>query len=253
MVEHVVGILANAVDEIVVVTSESLALPPLSSYGARIVRDRQPALGPLAGIRDGLAALESDAQFAFVTSTDAPFLTEAFVGALLDRNCACAPLAEGFVQVLSAVYPKAGWQVADRLLGEGAGRPLQLLESVGYEAVDCGPNLHDSGFGTGRPAWHGFNTPQAYLEAVREVDPLAKAEVELVGRAFEGQASPRMKVPVGTLGEVLANWPESLGLVRDGVVDEGFRVSLGGNEIVQDLKVPVGPGESVRVTQVTSG
>src|SRR5437867_3338893 len=78
MISHVVGILRQAVDSVVVVTSASLDLPRLD---AKIVRDRDPKLGPLAGIREGLEAIEAD--LAFVTATDAPFLTSAFIRKML--------------------------------------------------------------------------------------------------------------------------------------------------------------------------
>ena len=46
MVAHVVSVVRSAVDEVVVVASEKLELPRLD---ARVVRDREPELGPLAG------------------------------------------------------------------------------------------------------------------------------------------------------------------------------------------------------------
>ena len=67
MIAHVVSILRPIVDEVVVVASDGLELPPLD---ARVVRDREPARGPLAGIREGLEQIRTD--FAFVTGTDAP-------------------------------------------------------------------------------------------------------------------------------------------------------------------------------------
>ena len=74
MVQHVVGVLRQVVDEVVVVTSEELDLPPLD---ARIVRDEQPEQGPLAGLAVGLRACE--ASLCYATSTDAPFLDADFV------------------------------------------------------------------------------------------------------------------------------------------------------------------------------
>ena len=52
IVVHVAGVLRSVVDEVVVVASDSLELPPLDARG---VGDREPARGPLAGLRDGLA------------------------------------------------------------------------------------------------------------------------------------------------------------------------------------------------------
>ena len=243
MIEHVVTVLMEAVDEVVVVTSESLELPSVSSLGARLVTDREPERGPLAGIRDGLLALESDAEFAFVTSTDAPFLTQAYVSAMLDRERACAPLSEGFVQVLSGVYSRGGGAVADRLLGEGVGRPLRLLEALDYEQIEFSVDE--------RPvAWHGFNTAEAYLDSVRGIEPDAKAEIEFVwGEGARTECPPR-EVPVGTLGEVLASCGDFSAWADEGLVPDSCRVEVGSGEILRQLSVPVGPRERVRVTDV---
>jgi molybdopterin-guanine dinucleotide biosynthesis protein A len=235
MIEHVVRQLAEVVDEIVVVTSETLALPELP---ARVVQDRESERGPLAGIRDGLAAVESE--FAFVTGTDAPFLSAPFVSRMLAIGKPCAPKSDGHIQVLCAVYPSAGWKEADRLLEKGSGRPLHLLEALGYEAIDFG--LDDSS-----PPWRGFNTPEAYLAGVRELDPSATVEIELSGHAARENEVTKRSAPVGTLGEILSAWPASAGLVTAGSVASPFVVSIGGRDLVRDLSVPIGPGESVRV------
>jgi molybdopterin-guanine dinucleotide biosynthesis protein A len=245
MIEHVVAQLASAVEEVVVVTSEAVDLPPLP---ARIVRDRDSERGPLAGIRDGLAAVDSE--YAFVTSTDAPFLTGSFVSRILDVGKPCAPKSEGHIQVLCAVYPSAGWKEAERLLEAGVGRPLRLLESLGFETLDFDRDFAPDG--APRP-WHGFNTPQAYLDCVRVRDPMATAEVELLGRASLAIKDTKQTVPVGTLGEVLACWPESLGLIVEGRVARSHLVSLGGRDLVRDLAVPVGPGECVSILDALAG
>lgn len=244
MIEHVVGVLRPLVDEIVVVTAEDLELPPID---ARVVRDREPDRGPLAGLRDGLLATQSE--FAFVTSTDVPHLPTAYVEALFARGRACAPVADGHVQVLSAVYPKEGGRVAEELLSEGRGRPLHLLEALDYEGVDereLGP-LDEP-----KP-WQGFNTPEAYLAAVRAHDPSARAEVELLGRSALHADETRHSIPVGTLGEVLGILPDSLGLLDGDRVAKPYLVSLGGRDVVRDLSLPVGPGERVSVIDALAG
>ena len=113
MIAHVVSILRPLVDEVVVVASDGLELPPLD---ARVVRDREPALGPLAGIREGLEQIRTD--FAFVTGTDAPFLSPAFVTKLLSCGCAVAPEIDGHFQTLAAVYPRSALERIDAMLAE---------------------------------------------------------------------------------------------------------------------------------------
>jgi len=241
MIEHVVTRLRSVVDEVIVVRSETLELPPLP---ARIVVDRAPGLGPLAGIREGLAA--TDAELAFVTGTDSPFLTSEFVERLFAIGQAAAPVAEGHVQVLCAVYPGAAAEAASRLLAEGIKRPLALLEAEGFKPVELAEDE--------RPEpWRGFNTPEAYLAAAREVAADATAEVELLGRAALRAEQTRWRVPIGTLAEVLAALPDSLGLVEDGRVSRAHLVSLGGRDLVRDLALPVGPDERISVIDALAG
>jgi molybdopterin-guanine dinucleotide biosynthesis protein A len=245
LVEHVVERLRPAVDEVVVVTSADLDLPPLE---ARVVRDREPERGPLAGLRDGLAAVESD--FAFVTATDAPFLTPAYVGAMLDRGVACAPVADGHVQVLSAVVPRAGAALAERLLTAGRARPLALLEALDFVAIDEGElDVGET------PPWLGFNTPEAYLDAVRAEDPGAQCEVELLGRAATDGVPPVVTSPVGSLGDVLAHVTtgRDLTLVEEDRIARAHLVSLGGRDLVRARGLPVGPGERVTVLDAQAG
>ena len=93
--------LREAVDEVVVVTSEELEPPPVD---ALLVRDSAPAEGPLQGLAEGLARVE--APLAFVTGTDAPFLRADFVRAMLAFGVPVALVQDGFVQTLAAVYPR---------------------------------------------------------------------------------------------------------------------------------------------------
>ena len=243
MIEHVVDRLRPVVDEIIVVTSGDLSLPSLP---AKIVSDRESGLGPLAGIREGLAAARSE--WAFVTSVDAPFLGGAFVKALFDVGTAAAPVAEDHVQVLSAIYPRDAWKKADALLSRGVRRPRTLLEEVGYEPLD----LPASG---GRPAWTGFNTPGEYLDCVREIEPGATAEVEFLGRAAAilPTETSLQRVPVGTLGEIFQGLIGAASLVESDRIGKAHLVSLGGRDLVRDLSVPVGSEERVSVIDAMVG
>ncbi len=244
MIEHVVGVLRPVVDEVIVVTSEQLDLPELDAH---VVRDRAQDQGPLVGIRDGLAATR--AELAFVTSTDAPFLTSACVEALLAQGVACAPAVDDFVQVLCAVYPGAARERAAALVESGARRPLDLLRSLDYR-----PLSEASVRRPGEPApWRGFNTPEDYLAAVREVDPDASCEVEMLGRAALRAEPPQRRLPVGLLGELLAHEPASLGVVEAGRVSRRHLVSLGGRDLVRELSVPVGPDERISVIDALAG
>ena len=169
MVEHVCAVLGEVVDELVVVGSADLDLPPLD---ARRVTDREPGLGPLAGIREGLEAIT--APRAFVTATDAPFLTPALVRSLLARGDAVAPVVDGHVQTLCAVYPRSLVRTAGELIASGRLRPLSLLEAAEFVRVPA-EELPDPS------SVRGFNTPAEYLEAIRADDPRARVTVEYGG------------------------------------------------------------------------
>jgi molybdopterin-guanine dinucleotide biosynthesis protein A len=241
MIAHVVSILSPIVDEVVVVASPALELPPLE---ACVVRDREPALGPLAGIREGLEQIR--AEFAFVTGTDAPFLSPAFVTAMLSYECAAAPEVDGYVQTLSAVYPRNALDQIGAMLADGRDRPLRLLEELGYRKL-CAGELPDP------QSVRGFNTPDEYLKAVSESEGRATATLEFRGRARMVTGRSELEVPVGTLGDVLAPFQPSIGILEGDVVAKPFSISLNGRGLACSAAIPVGPGERICVLDAAAG
>jgi molybdopterin-guanine dinucleotide biosynthesis protein A len=241
MIAHVVESLRPVVDEVVVVASEELELPPLD---ARTVRDREPGLGPLAGIREGLGHVQ--AELAYVSGTDAPFLTSAFVKAMLSHRCPAAPEVEGHVQTLAAVYPRAALPCAEAMLEAGRMRPLHLLEAMNYHRVP----EHDL---PDLASVRGFNTPAEYLRAVREAPGRATATLEFTGRSRVAAGRHELEVPIGTLSEVLSHAPADLELLCGTRVAKHFLVSLDGRSFVRDAKIPIGPGEHVIVLDASVG
>ncbi len=263
LIEHVVATLAPYVDETIVVTSRDFALPAsIEALGARLVMDSEPARGPLAALRDGLRAARSSA--AFVTSTDAPFLTPEHVLALFERAerdgaggglLAVVPRAEGHLQVLSAVYPRALAEPADALLVGGDASPAMLLARTRHRVVE-GELAAFAEASAGRPApWTGFNTPAEYLALARVRDPRACARLEW--RPAAASLSPPMssgvaraaiayEVPIGLLGEVLQALPRE---VEEALARSPCEIALGGIALGEDpdLSLPVGPGERVSV------
>jgi len=235
MVAHVVSVLRPIVDEVVVVASERLDLPALD---ARVVRDRTPELGPLAGIREGLEQIS--AEFAFVTGTDAPFLSPAFVRALLSYGCAAAPEIDGYVQTLAAVYPREAAERIGAMLAAGRTRPLELLEALGYKRVSAS-ELPDP------QSARGFNTPVEYLAAVRESEARPTAMLELRGRARSAVGRSEIEVPVGTLGDVLGPICPAIEILDGGVIAPLYSIALNGRAVGASTAIPIGPGERVCV------
>ncbi|MGH0037446.1 MAG: molybdenum cofactor guanylyltransferase [Myxococcota bacterium] len=241
LVEAVVRSLLEAVDRVVVVHSGAFELPRLP---VPVVLDREPGLGPLAGIREGLHALPGG--LAFVASTDAPFLSPGFVGSMLGFGGAAALEQDGFVQTLCAVYDAGRASAADALLESGARRPLALLEASGYRRV-APAEVEDA------DSIRGFNRPEEYLAAVRDRQPGARSTLEFLGRARRAMGRECMDVPVGRLGEVLGHAEPALRVCADGAVAKPFLVSLNGRDFVRDPALPVGPGDRVFVMDSAVG
>jgi molybdopterin-guanine dinucleotide biosynthesis protein A len=237
MIEHVVGVLRQAVEDVVVVTSAELDLPALE---ARIVRDREPRLGPLGGIREGLEA--SRAGLCYATSTDAPFLTPAFVRAVLSYGGAAAPDVDGFVQSMAAAYPRALAPVAAQLITEGRMRPLFLLEAGGFRRIAASelPDIE---------SLQNLNTSDDYLAALRRDGAHMSATVELFGVARTKAGVASFDVPAGRLGDVLRAVEERTGLKLEGA----YLASLNGRQFVREPSVPVGPAERVLVMDAAAG
>src|SRR5436853_604633 len=78
MLQRVVRILSGVVSPVVVVAAVGQDLPELPAR-VEIIRDEYEALGPLAGLAAGLAALQGRVAAAYASSCDAPFLTAAFI------------------------------------------------------------------------------------------------------------------------------------------------------------------------------
>lgn len=243
MVFYVAGLLRSFLAEVVVVTSADLPLahPSLAATDIRVIRDREPDLGPLGAIRDGLEAI--DAERAYVTGTDSPFVTREFVERLFSLGDCTAPEVDGFVQSLSAVYPRSLLARAGELIAAGRMRPLYLLEAGGFRRVSASelPSLEPL---------RSLDTPDEYLSAVA-----ASGDVRPVAVVFQGAARRRagadsVDLRFGTLAQVLADAETRLGsisLLEQGRLVPGIQCSIDGLGPVADLDVPVGPGERVLI------
>src|SRR5437667_11640513 len=82
MLTRVVRLLGQAVQPIVVVAAPGQDVPPVPPHVA-VVRDEEKGRGPLQGLAAGLEALRGQAEAAYLSSCDVPFLQPAFVRRLI--------------------------------------------------------------------------------------------------------------------------------------------------------------------------
>ncbi len=253
LVETVVETLAQVVSEVVVVSHPQLELPPLA---AKVVTDREPGLGPLGGIREGLHA--RGCELIYVTSTDVPYLTPEFVRFILEQASqplqAVAPKVDGFIQTLAAAYPQRLAAQADTLITAQRMRPLFLLQAEHYAELTAEslPELD---------SLRNLNSGRSYIDALRaRVNPdddAYRITVELLGVAQQKTGLGQVSLPFGTLGEVLGALQErcpQIDLPNAATADTGpFLVSLDGRQFLKDPELPVGPGDKLLIMDAAAG
>ncbi|HEV3238290.1 MAG TPA: molybdenum cofactor guanylyltransferase [Gemmataceae bacterium] len=165
MLPRVVRLLSEVVQPIVVVAAPDQDIPPLPA-GVRIVRDEEKGRGPLQGLLAGLTALENQAEAAYLSSCDVPFLQAAFVRRLIDllgENSICVPQVVDYHHSLAAVYRLNVAGAVRRLLMEDRLRPFYLLQEVptrvveAHELTDVDPTFQ---------TLRNLNTPEEYEAAL---------------------------------------------------------------------------------------
>jgi molybdopterin-guanine dinucleotide biosynthesis protein A len=169
MLQRVVRILGTLVKPIVVVAAPEQEVPPLSA-DVLLVRDEEKGHGPLQGLAAGLAVLREQADAAYLSSCDVPFLRPAFVRRLIDLlrdHAICVPRVGGYHHPLAAVYRVGVLEAALRLLAASRLRPVFLFDEVPTRVV-AAEELQDVDptFETLR----NLNTPEDYAAAVREAE-----------------------------------------------------------------------------------
>jgi molybdopterin-guanine dinucleotide biosynthesis protein A len=167
LLERVVGRVAEAVSEVVVVAGPDQEIGFLHAM-VRLVRDDEPGCGPLAGLAAGLAAVGNTCDAAYVSSCDSPFVSPPVIRRLFDllgQYAVCVPFADDRLHPLSAVYrvnilPEIQTRLALRSL-----RLTDLIKEVPTrlvrenELLDIDPELK---------SLRNVNTPAEYEQALHE-------------------------------------------------------------------------------------
>src|SRR5580700_2978726 len=204
LLRRAVGIVARATGgPVVVVRARGQQLPPLPP-GTVVVDDPREGKGPVQGIAAGLGALAEigalgalgglgwQAETAFVSSTDLPFLHPAFIRCVLralaaDGADVALPVAGGCRQPLAAAYRVSLAETAERLVGAGRLRPAFLYDECVVTRIDEARLRRDpllAAFDPELDSARNVNSPADYRAAralpppevtVGVADPLATA------------------------------------------------------------------------------
>jgi molybdopterin-guanine dinucleotide biosynthesis protein A len=246
LLRRTVGIAARATGgPVVVVRASGQDLPALPA-GTIVVDDPRAGKGPVQGIAAGLVALEGQADTAFVTSTDLPFLHPAFIAAVLRVLAVpgggpdvALPVARGYQQPLAAAYRTSLAGLAERLVTEGQLRPAFLFARCAVTRLDDATLLADPVLAALDPDLDSVlnvNTPADYQAARRR--PAPEVTIELSGALAEAaRAGRRRNVRAATLQAAVAasslppGWPVT--------------ATVNGGQATRDLAAPLAAGDAV--------
>lgn len=165
LLQRVVRRLAETISPIAVVHATDQEMPPLEG-NVICVADDEPDQGPLRGLACGLSALADSCEFAFATSCDAPFITNAFIrrlAELREEKTVAMLTDEQRHYPLCAIYATELGSIAMDLLRRGARRPIALLESVDHTLVPV-DSLRSAD--STLASLININDPQAYRDAL---------------------------------------------------------------------------------------
>lgn len=164
MLARVCRLVSEAVSPIVVVAAPEQEVPPLPEEFF-VVRDDRESRGPLEGLAAGLKALRGQADAAYLSSCDVPFLQPAFISRLIELlgdHWICVPRVGEFHHPLAAVYRLDVAEAVERLLKENRLRPVFLFDAVPTREVNeeelraVDPTLE---------SLRNLNTPEDYYRA----------------------------------------------------------------------------------------
>lgn len=176
---RVCRVAAAEVPRVVVVAAVDQPLPTLPD-GVEIVRDRTPAAGPLAALRDGLGHVAAGPgpppRLAVLLSCDLPLVRSAVVRRLLDAVGRAGvqwavPRVDGHPQVLTSavrVDPVAG--AIERALAAGVTSPRAVLEALARAGRGVVSEIDANAFRADDPALESFRDVDTPADLAR-LDP----------------------------------------------------------------------------------
>lgn len=132
LLAHVIDVLSQLSDDVIVVANRSAVYGPIvDALGARLVPDYDPPSGPLGGLAAGLAAMTHD--LAIVVACDMPLLNPDLLRYLIERAAdaeAAVPLTGEEYEPLHAVYRRACLPAIQRRLANDQRRVVSFFGDV---------------------------------------------------------------------------------------------------------------------------
>ncbi len=265
LLRRTVGILARAADgPVVVVRAAGQELPDLPPNTV-VVDDPREGKGPVQGIAAGLAALAAlaglggpggQAEAAFVSSTDMPFLHPAFVRRVLravadDGADVALPVARGYPQPLAAAYRVSLAETAERLAKEDRLRPAFLFEQCVVTRLDEAALKTDPVLAALDPELDSVinvNEPADYAAA--RARPAPEVTVRLFGAV--ARSAPGAARQGGPQAIRAATVQEAASAV-DLAFDRHVAAALNGDQITRDGTTPLAAGDTVFFISADAG
>ena len=246
------GIVARAVNgPVVVVSAAGQDLPDLPKQ-ATVVEDPRQGKGPVQGIAAGLAALSGQAEAAFISSTDLPFLHPAFIRRLLrvlderDDTDVALPVARGYPQPLAAAYRVSLAETAERLVKEDRLRPAFLFDECRVERLDDAALKQDPVLAALDPDLDSvLNVNELADYRAARARPAPEVTVQLFGVLAKGGARGPRAVRAATVGAAAA----AVGLA----FDRHVTAALNGDQITRDGTAPLAAGDTVFFLSADAG
>jgi molybdenum cofactor guanylyltransferase len=248
-----VSIVARATGgPVVVVRASGQDLPDLPK-GIQVVDDPRPGKGPVQAIAAGLAALAGQAETAFISSTDMPFLHPAFIRGVLrvveqDAGADVAlPVARGFPQPLAAAYRVSLAATAERLVEEDRLRPAFLFSECATIRLEDAALKADPLIGALDPGLDSVvnvNTPEDYRQARARLAP--EVTVHLVGTLARDGSPPG---PRSVRAATVATAASAVRLTFGGHVT----AALNGDQVTRDGAAPLVAGDIVYFRSADAG
>jgi molybdenum cofactor guanylyltransferase len=253
LLRRTVGIVARAAGgPVVVVRASGQHLPDLPN-GTTIIDDPREGKGPVQGIAAGLAALAGQAEAAFVTSTDLPFLHPAFIRRVLRVVDApggpdvALPVARGYPQPLAAAYRTGLAGLAERLVKEDRLRPAFLFAECAVTRLDDDQLLTDpvlAALDPGLDSVLNVNTPDEYQAARGR--PAPEVTVQLFGALVKaGRPGGPRPVRAATMQAAA----DAVGLP----FGRHVTAALNGDQITRDPEAPLAAGDTVFFMSADAG